>query len=46
MPRDWADAFAVLAHAFHFQPSELWMMDVEELEFWVDRLKWIKEQHG
>lgn len=26
-----------LAHEFHWAPSELWEMDVEDLGFWMDR---------
>lgn len=28
-----------LAAGFHFQPTELWDMDVDELVFWHDELR-------
>jgi hypothetical protein len=27
----------LLAHEFHFQPSELWEMESEDLVFWMER---------
>jgi hypothetical protein len=35
VPDDWELAVAGLAAVFHFQPSELWQMTVEDLAFWV-----------
>ncbi|MTI13365.1 GpE family phage tail protein [Sansalvadorimonas verongulae] len=33
----------MIAGVFHTPPSELWVMDHEELEFWIDQAqKWIK----
>lgn len=29
----------LLLHELHIQPSELWEMTVEDLEFWLERLK-------
>jgi hypothetical protein len=28
----------------HIQPSELWAMDMDELEFWLERAIWINEK--
>lgn len=39
MPDDWEIAFGVLAFKFHVQPSELWAMDVDDLSFWLERVK-------
>lgn len=25
------------------QPSELWAMDADELSFWIERVKWLKD---
>ncbi len=35
---------ADLAHEYHFQPSELWQMDVDELLFWHEELVRINEK--
>lgn len=35
MPTDWDACIADLAIAFHFQPSELWAMEVDEMTFWL-----------
>lgn len=44
MPESWKEALAAVAYAFHFPPSELWAMELEELEFWLERARWINEQ--
>ena len=38
-PSNWAELMGLLLHELHIQPSELWEMDVEELEFWLQRHK-------
>ena len=44
MTRDWEDAVAAIAGVLHVQPSEIWMMDVEDLRFWVARAEWWNER--
>lgn len=34
----------ILAHEFRFQPSELWAMDADDLEFWLQRHKEVIER--
>ena len=29
----------LLAGLFHFQPSELWELDAEDLDFWLEQAK-------
>ncbi|MET0362947.1 MAG: GpE family phage tail protein [Sphingobium sp.] len=36
-PSNWRDLLGELAAVFHFQPSELWAMDWEELLMWRDQ---------
>jgi hypothetical protein len=36
--------FGQLAVGFHFQPSELWAMTADDLEFWVRQLNRISEE--
>ncbi len=33
-----------LVQELHFQPSELWEMDAEEIAFWLDRQKEIYQR--
>jgi hypothetical protein len=33
----------VIAATFHFPPSEIWAMDLDELAFWVKRAKWVND---
>lgn len=35
---------AELAYFYHFQPSELWEMDVDDLIIWFDQAVRINEQ--
>jgi hypothetical protein len=41
VPLDWKEAVAALAYVFHFQLTELGQMDIEDLQFWVERAKWV-----
>ena len=36
----------ILAQELHFQPSELWAMNVEDLKFWMERLKEAAERRS
>jgi hypothetical protein len=31
---------------FHFPPSELWELEIDDLMFWLDRAKWANQRHG
>ena len=35
-----------LAAVFHFQPSELWAMEVEEILFWHDQARKLMKSRG
>jgi len=35
-----------LAQAFHFQPSELWAMELDELLFWHSQAVRLNRQNG
>lgn len=43
-PKDWEQVLAELALFFHFQPSELWEMDAEDMMFWMAREQEILER--
>lgn len=34
-PENWRDLIGDLAYVFHFPPSELWAMTLDDLEFWM-----------
>lgn len=34
LPENWRELIADLAYVFHFQPSELWAMTLDDMEFW------------
>ena len=36
-PPDWPEFVGLLVEHFHFQPSEIWEMEVRDIPFWVDR---------
>ena len=38
VPVNWVDVVAALAREFHFAPSEIWKMDLDDLAFWAGRL--------
>lgn len=44
VPEGWERAFVALAAHLHFQPSELWEMDREELNFWMKQ--WSEWKNG
>lgn len=33
----------MIAYVFHFPPSELWEMDVQELRWWQERAKRLRK---
>ncbi|MBI4209531.1 MAG: GpE family phage tail protein [Deltaproteobacteria bacterium] len=39
IPSDWRECLGTLAFIFHFQPSELWEMEAEDLLFWMERAR-------
>lgn len=46
MPGGWKEGLAVLARVFRFQPSELWAMDFDEIEMWLDNAAWVREHEN
>jgi len=34
----------LLAECYRFSPNDIWEMDIEELQFWLQGALWIKEQ--
>jgi hypothetical protein len=46
MSGGWKEAVAALAYVLHFPPSEIWAMDVDDLNFWLERAIWAKEQES
>lgn len=34
----------MLAYVFHFQPSQLWSMDADDLAFWASRAGEIQDE--
>jgi hypothetical protein len=46
VPINWPQAFAAVAAAFHWQPSELYAMEVWELRMWLDEAAKIGKRDG
>jgi len=36
IPEGWREWIGVFAMLFHFPPSELWLMDGDEIRFWAE----------
>ncbi|HXG47684.1 MAG TPA: GpE family phage tail protein [Methylomirabilota bacterium] len=44
IPAGWQAVVGDVGYHFHFPPSEIWEMDLEELGFWHRQLRRINEE--
>lgn len=42
----WEDAVGLVAYVFHFSPSAIWNMELDDLVFWTERALKFTRNHG